>query len=115
MRAYHKPHVSKSVGIYVVGVDFQDILENGGRAIKLVFQISKSAKVRHRKLVAENGVIIKNKWDIHYVDCNITGSNDVTPKDTKFQLRLLCEKFLLTVIEKLVCYGGPFERFDLVI
>ena len=84
MRAYHKPHVSKSVGTYVVGVDFQDILENGGRSIKLVFQISKSAKVRQRNLVGINGVIIENKGDTNYVYCNVTLSNAGKSKDTKF-------------------------------
>ena len=40
------------------------------------FQRSQIYKVRQRKLVGKNGVIIKNKGDIHYVDCNVTGPND---------------------------------------
>ena len=72
------------MGIYVVGVDFEDILENGGRAIKLVFQISKGAKVIQGKLAGKNSFIIENKWDTNYVYCNLTWSNDGKSKDTKF-------------------------------
>ena len=60
-RAYHKSHISKTIGIDIVGMDFESILENGGRSINIVLQRNQSAKVRHRKLVAENGVIIKYK------------------------------------------------------
>ena len=76
VREYNKFHILKNMGIALVGMDFEDRLENGSRAIEL-FLISQSKKVRQRKLVGKNGVIIKNKGDIHYVDCNITGSNDV--------------------------------------
>ena len=41
MRAYQKSHISNTIGIAVVGVDFEDILENGGRSIEI---FSKSSK-----------------------------------------------------------------------
>ena len=85
------------------------------KKIKLVFQRSQSEKVIQRKLVGKNGVIIKNKGDIHYIDCNVTGSNDGTPKDPNFYSNMPFEKCLFTVIDKLVCDGGPFEVFDPVI
>ena len=40
VRAYHKSHISKTMGISVVVMGFEDSVENGGRATKLVFQIS---------------------------------------------------------------------------
>ena len=38
VRAYHKYHISKTVSISVVGMNFEDSLDIGGIAIKLVFQ-----------------------------------------------------------------------------
>ena len=35
--AYHRSHISETMGIDVVGVDFEDILDNGSREIKLFF------------------------------------------------------------------------------
>ena len=66
------------MGIAVAGMYFGDSLDNGGIAIKLVFQIYQIVKVRQKNLVGKNVVIIKNKRDTHYVDCNVTISNDVT-------------------------------------
>ena len=36
LREYHKSHILDTMGIVVVGVDFEDSLDNGG-AIKLFF------------------------------------------------------------------------------
>ena len=91
--------------IDVVGVDFEDSLDNCGKEIKIVFQRAQSAKVRQIKLVVNNGVIIENKGEVYYVAFNITGSNDGTSKDTKFQFKMFFEKCLFLVIEKLV-FGG---------
>ena len=38
---------------------FEDIVENGGGAIKLIFLISKIDKLRQRNIVGRNGFIIK--------------------------------------------------------
>ena len=65
VRAYYKSHISKPMGIDVVVTDFEYILENGGKEIKLVLQRSQSAKVIQGKLVDRNGVIIIKKGDIH--------------------------------------------------
>ena len=48
---------------------FEDILENGGRAIEIVFQRSQSDNVIQRNLVGKNGVIIEKKGDIYCIDC----------------------------------------------
>ena len=60
-------------------------------------------------------LLLKNKLDIHYVYCNVTGSNDGTSKDPNFQLNMFFEKCIFPVIDTLVCDGGPFEGFDPVI
>ena len=94
MGAYNNTHISKTMGIYAVGMDFEDSIENGGRSINLFFQRSQSDKVRQRNLVGKNGVIIKNKGYIHYFDCYVTGSNDGTSKDPESQLKIFfIEKF----------------------
>ena len=78
----------------------------------IFFLRAKSSKVRQRKRVGHNDVIVENKGDIHYVYCNITGLNYVTPKYPKFKLEIFFEKCLSPVIDKLVCSGGPFEGFS---
>ena len=45
MKAYHKCHIAKTMGIAVVGMAFEDSLENGGTAIKMFFHRAQSAKV----------------------------------------------------------------------
>ena len=72
------------------------------------FRRAQSEKDRQINIVGNNGVIIKNKGDIHYVDCNVTGSNDGTSKDPNFQLKILFDRCLFAVVEKLVCGGVPF-------
>ena len=48
MKAYHKCHIAKTMGIAVVGMVFEDSLENGGTAIKMLFHRAQSAKVAQR-------------------------------------------------------------------
>ena len=55
-----------------------------------------------------NGVIIWNKGGIYYVDFGVTGSNDGTSKDIKFQLKIFFEKHPFPVIEKLEFDSGTF-------
>ena len=43
------------------GMDFEDSLGNGDRAIKLLFQRARSDKVRQIKPGGKNDVIIENK------------------------------------------------------
>ena len=57
------------MGISAVKMVFEDILENGGRAIEIVFQRSQSDNVIQRNLVGKNGVIIEKKGDIYCIDC----------------------------------------------
>ena len=41
MREYNKFHILKNMGIALVGMDFEDRLENVSRAIELFLNISK--------------------------------------------------------------------------
>ena len=109
VREYHKYHISETVVIFVVGISFEDSIDNVGRAINLVLQRNQDAKFIQRNSVGNNGVIIKDKGDIIYADCNITISNDGTSKDPKFQLKMFFGKCLFPVIDKLVC-GGDILR-----
>ena len=76
LRAYYRSHISKTIDIAVMEIDFGDGLDNGGGAINLVYKELKVPKL-DRKSFGKNGIVIKNKGDIHFVDCNVTGSNDV--------------------------------------
>ena len=40
VRVYNKYHISNTIGIALVGVDFKDSLDNGGRSIKIFSKIS---------------------------------------------------------------------------
>ena len=53
--------------------------------MKIVFQRCQSAKIAKSK-VSKNGIEIRKKGDIYYVDCNVTGSSHGTVKDPKFAL-----------------------------
>ena len=76
------------MGIDVARMAYEDSLDNGGREIKLFSKISQSAKVRQINIVGNNGVLIKNKGDKNYVDCNLTCSNHGASKDSKFQFKM---------------------------
>ena len=82
LRAYHKYHKSKTMGISVVGMTFEYNLVHGSRKIKLFLWRDQSEKFRQIKIVGNNGGIIKKKLGIHYFDCNVTGSNNRTSKYT---------------------------------
>ena len=45
VREYHKSHFSKTMSISVVSMSFEDILDDSGRLVKLVFQKYQSSKV----------------------------------------------------------------------
>ena len=38
LKVYYKCHISKTMGIAVVSIAFEDSLENGGKAFKLCFK-----------------------------------------------------------------------------
>ena len=54
-------------------VVLEDSLENGGRAIKLIFKELKVPKLYIESVLVRMVFLSKNKGDINYVDCNVTG------------------------------------------
>ena len=72
-------------------------------------------KLGRESLSVRMVLILKIKKTYNYVYFNVTGSNDGTSKDPKFQLNMFFEKCLFPVIEKLVCDGGRFYGFSPVI
>lgn len=103
IRAYHKCHISKTMGIAMVGFAFEDSILNGGDGIKLEFTRSQSAKVAERKVTDKVTKEVKRvKGDIWYQDCAVTGSNIGTHKDPKFPLLLWFKHLIFDKVEKLV-------------
>ena len=78
VKIYHKSNISKNIDTYVVRMDFEDILETGGREINIFPQRNKMYKITQRKIFSKNGIIIKQKGHIYKVDFNVTGSNNGT-------------------------------------
>ena len=87
MKAYHKCHISKIMGIAEVGYAFEDCIENGGIALKMLFHHAQSATVAQRLTKNKDGkILVRRKGDVYFVDCNVTGSNEGSAKDPKFSL-----------------------------
>ena len=60
LREYHKSHILDTMGIVVVGVDFEDSLDNGG-AIKLFFLDIKVPKLDREILLIIMVLLLKIK------------------------------------------------------
>ena len=96
IRAYHKAHISKVMGICTFGFSFNDNVENGGKAIKLDISRCQSHKVAGKIHCEErrdengkmeyDGKVLRQKGDLYLVDCNVTGSKGGTADDLKFAL-----------------------------
>ena len=115
MKIYHKCHVSKTMGIAVVGFAFDDTLENGGTAIKMLFHRAQSAKVAQRKTKNKEGKVLREKDDVYFVDCSVTGSSEGTSKDPKFPLLSYFKYAVFPEIEKLTGPGGKFAGYTPII
>ena len=108
MKIYHKCHISKTMGIAVVGMAFEDSLENGGIGVKMLFHRTQSAKVAQRLTKNKKGEKLKEKGDVYFVDCNVTGSSEGTSKDPKFPLLDYFKYAVFPEVEKLTGPGGRF-------
>ena len=115
MKIYHKCHVSKTMGIAVVGFAFEDSLENGGTALKMLFHRAQSAKVAQRLTKNKQGKKLREKGDIYFVDCSVTGSSEGTAKDPKFPLLEYFKHGVFPEIERLTKPGGKFSGYTPVI
>ena len=112
IKAYHKCHISKTMGVAVVGIAFQDSLENGGNAFKLRFERAQSAKVAQRLTKNKNGDVLRKKGDVYLVDCAVTGSSYGTSTDPKFPLKPFFELNVFPAVKELVKVGGEYEGYQ---
>ncbi len=55
IKVYHKNHISKTMGIAMVGYAFVDSIENGGEGLKFIFTRAQSARVAQK---AHNSVLM---------------------------------------------------------
>ena len=96
MRAYHKSHISKVMGICMLAYAFINNVENGGVAVNIDLSRCQSNKVAGRmqkalrrdndgKLVYD-GEDLRRKGDLYMVDCNVTGSSCGTADYSKVAL-----------------------------
>ena len=74
-KAYHKCHISKTMGIAVAGIAFENTLENREIAFKIRFERAQTAKIAKRMTKNKNGDILRKKEDTYFADCSVTGSN----------------------------------------
>ena len=97
IKAYHKSHISKVMGICTLGYAFVDNVENGGDAIKIDFSRCQSYKIAGRiqrvgrrdeltEKMKYDREVLRRKDDLFLVDCNVTGSNCGNVDDLKFAL-----------------------------
>ena len=92
----------------MAGMAFDDTLENGGVAMKMLFHRAQSAKVAQRLSKNKDGKVLRKKGDVYFVDCCVTGAHEVTPKDPKFPLLSYLKHTVFSEIEKLTKPGGRF-------
>ena len=125
IKAYHKSHISKVMGVCTVGFAFVDCVENGGTAVKLDFSRCQSFKVAGKlqrksrrdddgKLVYD-GEVLRRKGDLYKVDCNVTGSSCGTADDPKFALLRYFLDLVFEAVKDLVKVGGQFQGYKPII
>jgi hypothetical protein len=119
--AYHKSHISKTMGMAFTAFAFKDSIENGGEAIKLGFFNTQSYKVA-QQMVRESvhqpdgsmkqcGLVKQRKGDKYLVDCAITGSDPGNLENPKFPLiDPFCE-YVFPKVNELVGPGGKYEDY----
>jgi hypothetical protein len=111
IKAYHKCHISKTMGIAVVAIAFENSLENGGTAMKLCFQRAESFKVAKRMARNKNGEVLRKMGDLFKVDCAVTGSSYGTDSDPQFPLKPFFEKKIFPLVADLVREGGDYKGY----
>ena len=122
-RAYHKLHIEKVMGVAVTG--HENNMENGGVGLKLGFYWAEAARVakkQQRQVTKEedgkvrfDGEIVREKGDIYFKDCAVTGSDPGTSSDPKFPLKNLFAKHVFPLLERLVGPGGRFQGYTIII
>lgn len=121
LKAYHKSHISKVMGICTIGYAFVDNVENGGIAVKIDLSRCQSHKVAGRlqrasrrneegKIVYD-GEVLRRKGDLYLADCNVTGSKSGTADDPKFSLLQYFFNLIFPAVKDLVKVGGQFAGY----
>jgi hypothetical protein len=114
------------MGHATVGYLFHDSPENGGKAFLIGLHRCQNYKVVQRTTneakkdpltgkITRKGNAVKNKLgDMVLVDCNVKGSDNGTPSDPKFALRMLWEHVILPAYDALTAIGSPAEGATIV-
>ena len=120
-KAYHKSHISKTMGVAFTAFAFEGCIENGGEAIKLGFFRAQSHKIAQREVRETviqpdgsrklNGPIKRRKGDKYLVDCCVTGSNPGTSADPKFTLLSVFEEYIFPMVLSMIGLGGTYEGY----
>ena len=103
------------MGIAVVRIAFENILENGVTTFKIRFERAQTAKIAIHMIKNKNGDILRKKGDTYFINCSVTGSNYRTADDPKFPLLQFFQKSVFSAIKELVKVTGEYEGFTLVI
>lgn len=114
VKAYHKCHISKTMGVAFLGFAFINSMENGGEGIKLNFTRAQTAKVARRKQADGNGTLLRKKGDVWFKDCSVTGSNEGTADDPKFPLLNLFRDIIFPQVVELTQPGATYEGYRVV-
>ena len=120
-KAYHRNHINKVMMTAFIGLAFEDIIENGGEAIKLGLFRAQSYKVAEKEVregvrqadgtMPMIGPVKRRQDDLYLVDCAITGSSDGTSKDPKCSLQRIFKHNIFPSVRSLVGSGGKFEGY----
>ena len=125
--AQHKNHITKVLMLAVVGIAFEDSLENGGIGVRLGIYRAEAAKIAGKRqnearVDPESGKVsypkeenggtkIRDKGDVYFKDVEVTGSTSGTSSKPKFCLLWFLREILFPQLQTLVGPGGQFEGY----
>lgn len=125
--AQHKSHITKVLMLAVVGIAFEDSLENGGIGVRLGIHRAEAAKVAQKcqnethidpetgkvtyPSVANGGKQLRAKGDVYFVDVEVTGSTSGTSTNPKYMLLRFLRDVLFPQLQQIVGPGGEFEGY----
>jgi hypothetical protein len=122
---FHKSHIDKVMAIAFTAFAFIDSMENGGIGLKLAFVRAEGAKIAARMqrasrktdtgAVKYDGPVVRQKDDIYFTDCTITGTDTGTSDKPKFALFSLFRDIIVPKVQALVAPGGQFAGYQVVL
>mmetsp|Transcript_10823 Transcript_10823/g.17324 ORF Transcript_10823/g.17324 Transcript_10823/m.17324 type:complete len:262 (-) Transcript_10823:61-846(-) len=118
---FHKNHNEKVMTIAFTGLVYDGNIEEGGRGVKLGFFRCCAAR-QAKKLVRKgtkdangklryNGAPVRQRGQLYFVDCSVTGSDQGTSDDPKFSLKTLFHDVIFPRISTLVGPDGDFNGY----